>query len=55
MALKESSQKASRVPAGWRRIGIPPDVAAGSITRIYREDVFHSASHGHGRPRAGLT
>ncbi len=34
MALKESSQKASRVPAGWRRIGIPPDVAAGSITRI---------------------
>lgn len=34
MALKASSQKATREPAG-------------SITRIYREDIFHSASRGH--------
>jgi hypothetical protein len=47
MALEESSQKASRVPAGVRRIGILPDVPAGSITRIDREDISHSASHGH--------
>jgi ABC-type nitrate/sulfonate/bicarbonate transport system substrate-binding protein len=37
-------EKASWVLAGLRSIGILPDVTAGSITRIYREDIFHSAS-----------
>lgn len=37
-------EKASWVLAGLRGIGILPDVTAGSISRIYREDVFHAAS-----------
>lgn len=42
-------EKASWVLAGLRSIGILPDVTCGSISRIYREDLFHAAtlcSHG---------
>lgn len=37
-------EKASWVLAGLRAIGILPDVTCGSLTRIYREDLFHSAT-----------
>jgi len=36
-------EKASWVLAGLRSIGILPDVTAGSLSRIYREDLFHAA------------
>jgi ABC-type nitrate/sulfonate/bicarbonate transport system substrate-binding protein len=42
-------EKASWVLAGLRAIGTLPDVTAGSLSRIYREDLFHAAtqcSHG---------
>lgn len=37
--------KASWVLAGLRGIGILPDVTCGSLSRIYREDLFHAATH----------
>lgn len=37
-------EKASWVLAGLRSIGILPDVTCGSLTRIYREDLFHAAT-----------
>lgn len=37
--------KASWVLAGLRNIGILPDVTCGSLSRIYREDLFHAALH----------
>ncbi len=37
-------EKASWVLAGLRSIGILPDVTCGSISRIYREDIFHAAT-----------
>ena len=37
-------EKASWVLAGLRSIGILPDVTCGSISRIYREDIFHTAT-----------
>ncbi len=37
-------EKASWVLAGLRGIGILPDVTAGSLSRIYREDLFHAAT-----------
>jgi ABC-type nitrate/sulfonate/bicarbonate transport system substrate-binding protein len=37
-------EKASWVLAGLRNIGILPDVTCGSLSRIYREDLFHSAT-----------
>lgn len=39
-------EKASWVLAGLRDIGILPDVTCGSLSRIYREDLYHSASTG---------
>ncbi|MES2475254.1 MAG: CmpA/NrtA family ABC transporter substrate-binding protein [Verrucomicrobiota bacterium] len=38
-------EKASWVLAGLRSIGILPEVTAGSLSRIYREDLFHAAQH----------
>ncbi len=38
-------EKASWVLAGMRGIGILPDLTCGSISRIYREDIFHAAAH----------
>ena len=38
-------EKASRVLAGLRSIGALPDITCGSLSRIYREDIFHSALH----------
>lgn len=35
--------KASWILAGLRSIGTLPDITCGSLTRIYREDLFHSA------------
>jgi ABC-type nitrate/sulfonate/bicarbonate transport system substrate-binding protein len=37
-------EKASWVLAGLRAIGILPDVTCGSLSRIYREDLFHAAT-----------
>ena len=37
-------EKASWVLAGLRAIGILPDVTCGSLSRIYREDLYHAAS-----------
>lgn len=37
-------EKASWVLAGLRAIGSLPDVTCGSLSRIYREDLFHSAT-----------
>lgn len=37
-------EKASWVLAGLRSVGILPDVTAGSLSRIYREDLFHAAT-----------
>jgi len=42
-------EKASWVLAGLRNIGILPEVTCGSLSRIYREDVFHAAEHLHPR------
>lgn len=41
---RPSIDKASWVLAGLRGIGALPDVTTGSLSRIYREDLFHSAS-----------
>jgi ABC-type nitrate/sulfonate/bicarbonate transport system substrate-binding protein len=38
-------EKASWVLAGLRSIGALPDITCGSLSRIYREDVFHTAFH----------
>lgn len=38
-------EKASWVLAGLRAIGALPDITCGSLSRIYREDIFHSALH----------
>ena len=38
-------EKASWVLAGLRNIGILPEVTCGSLSRIYREDIFHAAEH----------
>lgn len=37
--------KASWVLAGLRAIGALPDITCGSLSRIYREDIFHAAMH----------
>ncbi len=37
-------EKASWVLAGLRAIGILPDVTCGSLSRIYREDLYHAAA-----------
>ncbi len=37
-------EKASWVLGGLRTIGALPDITCGSLSRIYREDVFHAAS-----------
>lgn len=37
-------EKASWVLAGLRAIGCLPDVTCGSLSRIYREDLFHAAT-----------
>lgn len=37
-------EKASWVLAGLRSIGILPDITCGSLSRIYREDIFHLAT-----------
>jgi hypothetical protein len=36
-------EKASWVLAGLRSIGSLPEITCGSISRIYREDIFHAA------------
>jgi ABC-type nitrate/sulfonate/bicarbonate transport system substrate-binding protein len=41
---RPSIDKASWVLAGLRGIGALPDVTTGSLSRIYREDLFHGAS-----------
>ncbi|MES2996020.1 MAG: CmpA/NrtA family ABC transporter substrate-binding protein [Verrucomicrobiota bacterium] len=41
---KPTVDKASWVLAGLRGIGILPDVTCGSLTRIYREEMFHAAT-----------
>jgi ABC-type nitrate/sulfonate/bicarbonate transport system substrate-binding protein len=38
-------EKASWVLAGLRSVGALPEITAGSLSRIYREDVFHAAQH----------
>lgn len=38
-------EKASWVLAGLRSIGALPDITCGSLSRIYREDIFHTAFH----------
>lgn len=38
-------EKASWVLAGLRAIGALPEITAGSLSRIYREDIFHAAQH----------
>lgn len=38
-------EKASWVLAGLRSIGALPNITCGSLSRIYREDIFHTASH----------
>jgi ABC-type nitrate/sulfonate/bicarbonate transport system substrate-binding protein len=38
-------EKASWVLAGLRTIGALPEITAGSLSRIYREDIFHEAQH----------
>lgn len=40
-------EKASWVLAGLRAIGMLPEITCGSISRIYREDIFHAAMHCH--------
>lgn len=37
-------EKASWVLAGLRAIGTLPDITCGSLSRIYREDLFHAAT-----------
>lgn len=37
-------EKASWVLAGLRNVGILPDTTCGSISRIYREDLFRAAA-----------
>lgn len=37
-------EKASWVLAGLRSIGTVPDITCGSLSRIYREDIFHAAT-----------
>ncbi len=38
-------EKASWVLAGLRSIDALPDITCGSLSRIYREDIFHTALH----------
>ncbi len=45
MVNRPTVEKASWVLAGLRNIGILPDLTCGSLSRIYREDLFHSATH----------
>jgi hypothetical protein len=40
---RPSIDKASWVLAGMRNTGIVPDATCGSISRLYREDIFRSA------------
>ncbi len=42
---RPSTDKASWVLAGMRSTGTLPDATCGSISRIYREDLFHAAEH----------
>jgi ABC-type nitrate/sulfonate/bicarbonate transport system substrate-binding protein len=44
-ANRPTIEKASRVLAGLRSIGALPDITCGSLSRVYREDLFHSALH----------
>ncbi len=41
---RPTMEKASWVLAGLRAIGILPDVTCGSLSRIYREDLYHAAT-----------
>lgn len=41
---RPTMDKASWVLAGLRGIGMLPDVTCGSLSRIYREDLFHTAT-----------
>lgn len=41
---RPSIDKASWILAGLRGIGALPDVTTGSLSRIYREDLYHNAS-----------
>jgi ABC-type nitrate/sulfonate/bicarbonate transport system substrate-binding protein len=40
-----SNDKASWMLAGMRSTGSLPDATCGSLSRIYRTDIFHSAEH----------
>lgn len=42
---RPSTDKASWVLTGMRNTGTLPDATCGSISRIYREDLFHAAEH----------
>lgn len=44
---RPSVEKATWVLAGLRSIGMLPDITCGSLSRIYREDIFHAAMHCH--------
>ena len=41
---RPSVDKASWVLAGLRNIGTIPDATCGSLSRIYREDIYHAAT-----------
>jgi ABC-type nitrate/sulfonate/bicarbonate transport system substrate-binding protein len=45
MENRPTVEKASWVLAGLRNVGILPDLTCGSLSRIYREDLSHSATH----------
>lgn len=42
---RPTMDKASWVLAGLHRIGALPNITCGSLSRIYREDIFHTALH----------
>ena len=42
---RPSVDKASWVLAGLRNTGIFPDAACGSLSRIFREDIYRAATH----------
>ena len=41
---RPSVDKASWVLAGLRSIGTIPDTTCGSLSRLYREDIYHAAT-----------
>ena len=46
-------EKATWVLAGLRAIGMLPEITCGSLSRIYREDIYHAAMHCHAEALAG--